>query len=135
MNVPPSQKAPVFLQDAAPETVERAERWQEAIGRMARVSHVAPQQGDVPRGSAQAVVDEATLIIPLEGLIDITAEQGRLKKELAKADDEIAKTEKKLGNENFVSRAKPEIVQEMRDRLEAQQGESVRLKAALARIA
>ncbi|KXV73283.1 valine--tRNA ligase [Acetobacter cerevisiae] len=135
MNVPPSQKAPVFLQDAAPETVERAERWQEAIGRMARVSHVAPQQGDVPRGSAQAVVDEATLIIPLEGLIDITAEQERLKKELAKADDEIAKTEKKLGNENFVSRAKPEIVQEMRDRLEAQQGESVRLKAALARIA
>lgn len=106
MNVPPSQKAPVFLQDAAPETVERAERWQEAIGRMARVSHVAPQQGDVPRGSAQAVVDEATLIIPLEGLIDITAEQERLKKELAKADDEIAKTEKKLGNENFVSRAK-----------------------------
>ena len=135
MNVPPAQKAPVFLQDAAPETVERAERWQEAIGRMARVSHVAPQQGDVPRGSAQAVVDEATLIIPLEGLIDITAEQERLKKELAKADDEIAKTEKKLGNENFVSRAKPEIVQEMRDRLEAQQGESVRLKAALARIA
>ncbi|WP_215753717.1 valine--tRNA ligase [Acetobacter sp. P5B1] len=135
MNVPPAQKAPVFLQDAAPETVERAERWQEAIGRMARVSHVAPQQGDVPRGSAQTVVDEATLIIPLEGLIDITAEQERLKKELAKADDEIAKTEKKLGNENFVSRAKPEIVQEMRDRLEAQQGESVRLKAALARIA
>ncbi|KFL88752.1 Valyl-tRNA synthetase [Acetobacter malorum] len=135
MNVPPSQKAPVFLQDASPETVERAERWQEAIGRMARVSHVAPQQGDVPRGSAQAVVDEATLIIPLEGLIDITAEQERLKKELAKADDEIAKTEKKLGNENFVSRAKPEIVQEMRERLEAQQGESVRLKAALARIA
>ncbi|GBR30393.1 valine--tRNA ligase [Acetobacter orleanensis] len=135
MNVPPSQKAPVFLQDAAPETLQRAERWQEAIGRMARVSHVAAQQGDVPRGSAQAVVDEATLIIPLEGLIDLQAEQDRLKKELARADDEIAKTDKKLGNENFVSRAKPEIVQEMRERLEAQQGESMRLKAALARIA
>lgn len=135
MNVPPSQKAPVFLQDAAPETVERAERWQEAIGRMARVSHIAPQVGPVPRGSAQAVVDEATLIIPLEGLIDITAEQERLKKELAKAEDEISKTANKLGNENFVSRAKPDIVQEMRDRLAAQQGESLRLKAALARIA
>lgn len=135
MNVPPSQKAPVFLQDAAPETLQRAERWQEAIGRMARVSHVAPQQGDIPRGSAQAVVDEATLIIPLEGLIDITAEQERLKKELARAEDEITKTEKKLGSENFVSRAKPEVVQEMRERLEAQQGESIRLKAALTRIA
>ncbi|WP_278367737.1 valine--tRNA ligase [Acetobacter orientalis] len=135
MNVPPSQKAPVFLKDAAPETVARAERWQEAIGRMARVTHVAALTGEVPKGSAQAVLDEATLIIPLEGLIDISAEQERLKKELAKAEDEIGKTEKKLANENFVTRAKPEIVQEMRERLTAQQGECTRLKAALLRIA
>lgn len=135
MNVPPSQKAPVFLKDATPETVARAERWQEAIGRMARVTHVAALTGEVPKGSAQAVLDEATLIIPLEGLIDISAEQERLKKELAKAEDEIGKTEKKLANENFVTRAKPEIVQEMRERLTAQQGECTRLKAALLRIA
>lgn len=135
MNVPPSQKAPVFLKDAAPETVACAERWQEAIGRMARVTHVAALTGEVPKGSAQAVLDEATLIIPLEGLIDISAEQERLKKELAKAEDEIGKTEKKLANENFVTRAKPEIVQEMRERLTAQQGECTRLKAALLRIA
>lgn len=135
MNVPPSQKAPVFLKDALPETVARAERWQEAIGRMARVTQVAALQGDIPKGSAQAVLDEATLIIPLEGLIDITAEQERLKKEFAKAEDEIGKTEKKLANENFVARAKPEIVQEMRERLTTQQGEAARLKAALSRIA
>ncbi|MFT9062145.1 MAG: class I tRNA ligase family protein, partial [Acetobacter orientalis] len=135
MNVPPSQKAPVFLKDAIPETVARAERWQEAIGRMARVTHVAALTGEVPKGSAQAVLDEATLIIPLEGLIDISAEQERLKKELAKAEDEIGKTEKKLANENFVTRAKPEIVQEMHERLTAQQGECTRLKAALLRIA
>lgn len=135
MNVPPSQKAPVFLKDAVPETVARAGRWQEAIGRMARVTHVAALTGEVPKGSAQAVLDEATLIIPLEGLIDISAEQERLKKELAKAEDEIGKTEKKLANENFVTRAKPEIVQEMRERLTAQQGECTRLKAALLRIA
>lgn len=134
MNVPPSQKAPVFLKDANPETVARAERWKEAIARMARVSEVAALEGEVPRGSAQAVVDEATLVIPLEGLIDITAEQERLKKELAKAEDEIEKTEKKLGNENFVTRAKPEIVEEIRERLENQQGERSRLQAALARI-
>ncbi|GAN63935.1 valyl-tRNA synthetase [Acetobacter indonesiensis NRIC 0313] len=134
MNVPPSQMAPVFLKDATPETVARAENWKEAIGRMARVSHIAALEGDVPRGSAQVVVDEATVIIPLEGLIDIQAEQDRLKKDLAKAEDEVSKTEKKLSNENFVARAKPEIVQEMHERLTAQQGECQRLKAALARI-
>ncbi|ARW11756.1 Valine--tRNA ligase [Acetobacter ascendens] len=134
MNVPPAQKAPVFLKDALPQTLDHAQRWQEAIGRMARVSEIAPLLGDIPHGSAQAVVDEATLIIPLAGLIDLDAERARLKKELGKAEDEVAKTEKKLGNENFVTRAKPEVVQEMRDRLEAQQGECVRLKAALSRI-
>lgn len=135
MNVPPSQTAPVLLKDAAPLTLERIGRWQEAICRMARVTQTSPLAGDIPKGSAQAVVDEATVIIPLEGLIDLAVERERLKKELSKAEDEVAKTEKKLGNENFVSRAKPEIVQEMRDRLESQQGECVRLKAALSRIA
>ncbi|CEF55987.1 valine--tRNA ligase [Acetobacter ghanensis] len=135
MNVPPSQTAPVLLKDAAPLTLERIQRWQEAICRMARVTETGSLEGNIPKGSAQAVVDEATIIIPLEGLIDLSVERERLKKELSKAEDEVAKTEKKLGNENFVNRAKPEVVQEMRDRLENQQGECARLKAALARIA
>ncbi|MGE4522291.1 MAG: valine--tRNA ligase, partial [Acetobacter sp.] len=91
-------------------------------------------EGEIPNGAAQMIVDEATLVLPLEGLIDLSAEKARLSKDLAKAEDEVSKTEKKLGNENFVSRAKPEIVQEMRERLEAQQGECIRLRAALARI-
>lgn len=135
MNVPPSQTAPVLLKDAAAVTLERISRWQEAICRMARVTQTSALAGDIPKGSAQAVVDEATVIIPLEGLIDLAVERERLKKELSKAEDEVSKTEKKLGNENFVSRAKPEIVQEMRERLENQQGECARLKAALSRIA
>ena len=135
MNVPPSQTAPILLRDATPLTLERTGRWQEAICRMARVTQIDVLTGDIPTGSAQAVVDEATVIIPLEGLIDLAVERERLKKELTKAEDEVTKTEKKLGNENFVSRAKPEIVQEMRDRLESQQGECARLKAALSRIA
>ena len=135
MNVPPSQTAPILLRDATPLTLERTGRWHEAICRMARVTQIDVLTGDIPTGSAQAVVDEATVIIPLEGLIDLAVERERLKKELTKAEDEVTKTEKKLGNENFVSRAKPEIVQEMRDRLESQQGECARLKAALSRIA
>jgi valyl-tRNA synthetase len=95
MNVPPSQTAPVLLKDAAPITLERIGRWQEAICRMARVTQTSPLAGDIPKGSAQAVVDEATVIIPLEGLIDLAVERERLKKELSKAEDEVGKTEKK----------------------------------------
>ncbi|QEO18285.1 valine--tRNA ligase [Acetobacter vaccinii] len=134
MNIPPSRTAPVLLRDASPLTQARIERWSESVARMARVSEIASLAGDVPRGAVQIIVDETTLILPLEGLVDLDAEKNRLQKELAKASDEVEKTEKKLGNENFVSRAKPEIVQEMRDRLESQRGECERLKAALSRL-
>jgi valyl-tRNA synthetase len=134
MNIPPSLMAPVLFKDASPETLARVNRWADSVRRMARISEITTLEGEIPNGAAQMIVDEATLVLPLEGLIDLSAEKARLTKDLAKAEDEVSKTEKKLGNENFVSRAKPEIVQEMRERLEAQQGECIRLRAALARI-
>ncbi|WP_323990981.1 valine--tRNA ligase [Nguyenibacter sp. L1] len=135
MNVPPSRLAPVLLRDARPETVARATRWAEAIGRMARVSDVAVLDGDMPQGAAQLVVDEATLVMPLAGVIDLTQERQRLEKERSKMEDEIAKVERKLSNADFIARAKPEIVEENRDRLAQWQGERDRLAAALARLA
>ena len=50
MNVPPSNKSPVLLKDAAPETLARAERWKEAIFRMARASEIGELHGEVPKG-------------------------------------------------------------------------------------
>ena len=48
MNVPPSVLAPLLLRDAAPETIARAGRWAEVIGRMARASEVLPLTGEPP---------------------------------------------------------------------------------------
>ncbi|GAN98259.1 valyl-tRNA synthetase [Komagataeibacter xylinus NBRC 13693] len=134
MNVPPSRLAPVLLRDASPVTVARAAKWSEAIGRMARVSEVLPLEGEMPQGAAQLVVDEATLVIPLAGIIDLAVERQRLEKECTKVDGEITKVERKLGNADFVARAKPEVVAENRERLETFQAERQRLQAALARI-
>ncbi|MBV1836781.1 valine--tRNA ligase [Acetobacter estunensis] len=134
MNVPPSRLSPVLLKDASPVTVERAKNWQETIGRMARVSEIDALTGEVPRGSAQTVVDEATLVLPLADLIDLDVERARLTKELAKAEGEITKTERKLGNPDFIARGKPDVVEETRERLVTQQGERDRLQAALARL-
>ncbi len=82
---------PVRLRDAAPATLERAQRWMEAIRRLARVSDLAALEGDMPRGSAQAVLDEATLVLPLAELIDVAAEQARLGRERDKAVAEAQK--------------------------------------------
>ncbi len=138
MNVPPAKLTPLLLHDASETTRARAGRWLEAIGRMARVSEVSVLDGALPpdalRDAAQAVVDEATLILPLAGIIDLAAERARLGRERARAQDEAAKVEAKLANADFVARAKPEVVEENRERLSAFRKDAERLDAALRRL-
>ena len=134
MNVAPSLLTPILLQGAAPETLARAAAWSEALGRMGRSSGVAALDGPLPAGSAQVLVDEATVILPLAGVIDLGAERARLDRERAKAEAEAEKVRRKLSNADFVARAKPEVVDENRDRLAAHEAESARLTAAMARI-
>ncbi len=134
MNVPPSIKSPVLLQDAAPASLARANAWSEAISRMARASEVSVLSGELPRGAAQIVLGEATIILPLAGIIDLDAERARLAAARAKAEAELAKVEQKLANHDFVSRAPEAILEEHRDRRENFAADVVRLDAALARI-
>jgi valyl-tRNA synthetase len=134
MNVPPSVLAPVLLRDASAETLARAARWPDAMRRLARASEVVEAGADIPAGSAQLVLDEATLILPLAGLIDIEAEKSRLARERGRAADECAKVVAKLGNTDFISRAKPEIVEENRRRERSFRADMARLDAALARL-
>ena len=66
----------------------------------------AGADGDVPKGSAQAVLDETTIVLPLEGLIDLAVERARLAKDRDKLVVEARKIRQKLDNADFVSRAK-----------------------------
>ena len=134
MNVPPSVPGPVLLKDASAATIARAQRWIEPIRRMARASEVRVLDGDLPKGSAQAVLDEATVVLPLDGIIDIGVERVRLGKDRDKAAAEAKKFEQKLANADFVKRAPEEIVEENRARVTAYLAEVARLEAAIARI-
>jgi valyl-tRNA synthetase len=135
MNVPPSVLAPVLLRDASAETLARAARWPDAMRRLGRASEVVEAGADILAGAAQLVLDEATLILPLAGIIDLAAEKARLAKERARAADDAAKVAAKLANADFVGRAKPEVVEENRQRERNALQEVDRLDAALARLA
>ena len=74
-------------------------------------------QDAAPKGSAQIVLGEATICLPLGSLIDLAAEAARLQKELAKVTEEIARLHKKLSNERFVANAPEEIVAAEREKL------------------
>jgi valyl-tRNA synthetase len=134
MNVPPSVKTPVLLKDAAPETLARAARWEEAIFRMARASSVGALQGEVPKGAAQVVLNEATVVLPLADFIDLAAERARLLAARAKTAAELEKVRAKLADEKFVQRAPEAIIAENQERSDNFAAEIARLDAALARI-
>ncbi len=134
MNVPPSVLSPILLRHASATTLARGARWSEVIGRMARASEVRALDGEPPRNSAQLGLDEAVVVLPLEGLIDIAKEGARLARELAKAETEAGKVTAKLSQPDFLARAKPEVVEENRGRLAVFQADMARLRAALKRL-
>ncbi|MDE2516815.1 MAG: class I tRNA ligase family protein, partial [Rhodospirillales bacterium] len=135
MNVPPGTLAPVLLREATAESLARASAWSDAIRRLARASEIGALAGEVVKGSAQAVLDEAMVVVPLAGLIDLEAERARLGKDRAKAAAEAEKLRVKLADESFVTRAPEAVVTENRERLAALEAEMLRLDAAAARIA
>lgn len=71
-----------------------------------------------PTGSAVAVLADAEIVLPMEGLIDHDAEVARLEKNLGDLDKQLAAARAKLGNHQFVSRAPAEVVAQQRDRAE-----------------
>jgi valyl-tRNA synthetase len=88
----------------------------------------------MPKGSAQTVLAEATIVIPLAGLIDVDAERNRLEKDAGKVRQEADKIRRKLANTDFVRRAPEDVVEENRERLASAEAEIARLDAALSRL-
>jgi valyl-tRNA synthetase len=70
-----------------------------------------------PKGTPTVRAELGELWLPLEGLVDVAAEKGRLSKEKAKLEDDIAKTEQKLANPNFVQKVPPQVLAEHQQRL------------------
>ncbi|MDW8310962.1 MAG: class I tRNA ligase family protein, partial [Verrucomicrobiales bacterium] len=56
------------------------------------------------------------LFLPLEGLVDVATETARLRKELEKAESEIARLDQRLADANFTAKAPPAVLEEHRQR-------------------
>ena len=87
-----------------------------------------------PKGAALMVVGEATIALPLEGVIDMAAERKRLEKEIAKAENDRGKAEAWLSNEANVANSPPQVLELNRERVAEGADKIKRLKAALKRI-
>ena len=90
---------------------------------------------EVPNGAVTLVVQGVTFALPLKGLIDIAAEQERLAKECSKAEAEIEKLNKTLGNPSFLARAPTAVVAKQRTAHATLEQELALLKQAEDRLA
>jgi valyl-tRNA synthetase len=111
----------------------RAQRWDEILRRLARLSRI-DFAGAAPKSSAQLLVRGGVAAIPLEGVIDLGAEKARLAKEIGKCEGEALKLDAKLANPGFLAKADEEVIEEHRERLEETRARVDKLTVALARL-
>ncbi|WP_271439215.1 valine--tRNA ligase [Pontixanthobacter luteolus] len=133
LGIPPGQKLEAYCEAPSPLAADAIARNSAAIERLARISAIHTTHP--PEGPAMQIgAGSDTLAIPLEGLIDIDAEKARLTKALEVSAKEAKSLEGRLGNANFVERAKPEAVEKAKADHAHHSAEVERLTAALERL-
>ena len=133
VNVPPSARLMAWVNNTSPTTADRLHKYLGTLFRMAKVEGFSTFPDDGQHG-LQVIVDEATFLMQLEGIIDIGAEKARLTKALEASTKEAKGLEGRLSNPAFAEKAKPEAVEKARADHAHHTAEAARLKAALERL-
>ncbi len=134
MNLPAGAKLKVYLKGANAATRAQVERFKTIICSLARLEEITAYDGEVTPDMIQSVFREASLLIPLKGVVDFAAERERLQKELASLEQNLAGYERKLSNPCFVERAPAAVVAEEKRRQAEALENKAKVEEALARI-
>jgi valyl-tRNA synthetase len=93
-----------------------------------------PPHDAIPEHTATAVAEGITVLVPLNGLVDMGKEKERLARELGKAEKDLAALTKKLNNADFLARAPAEVVAKDTERSAELVATVTKLKDALTQI-
>jgi valyl-tRNA synthetase len=133
LGIAPGQRLIAHVTDSAPIIGKYIAANRHFLERLARLTVVYPDSA--PASAAMRVtVPHATLVVLLEGAIDVSAERARLAKGAEAAEKDRDSLAARLANPNFTERAKPEAVEKARSDHEAKSAEAERLRAALERL-
>lgn len=109
------------------------QKYADILQKLARLSAIQ-QAETIPPDGVQIVIDEVTLVLPLGDIIDLQAEAERLKKGLAKTENEIQKWTNKLENKGFLNKAPADEIEKTRAQLAETESMRDKLQTALARL-
>ncbi|MFH1687731.1 MAG: valine--tRNA ligase [bacterium] len=112
LSVPPGKKSDLYVRVDNAEFARLLEDHIEYFRSLIRVEKlIIATDLKRPSPSASAVISQAEIFLPLEGLIDLEVEQNRLKKELSNMTSLLEKVSKKLANSDFLANAPAEVVE------------------------
>ncbi len=114
----PSEKVSVTLIPESPEIGAQIESNRDFILNSASLTGLEIIGSGKPDKAVAQVVPGVELFIPVEGLIDVDKESERIKKEIGKIAKDLERTEKKLGNSEFLDRAPEEVVQKEKEKFD-----------------
>jgi valyl-tRNA synthetase len=135
MNIAPSLTLQVSVQTEDAKTREIIDAHQDLITNLARLNSLtAYKTGKKPKSSATAVVNNATIFVSLEGIIDFAKETQRLEKEIKKLTAELLTVSKKLENEGFISKAPANVIEKVRQKQDALTEKRNKIQTNLERI-
>jgi valyl-tRNA synthetase len=135
MNIAPSLTLQVSVQTEDAKIREIIDAHQDLITNLARLNSLtAYKTGKKPKSSATAVVNNATIFVSLEGIIDFAKETQRLEKEIKKLTAELLTVSKKLENEGFISKAPANVIEKVRQKQDALTEKRNKIQTNLERI-
>jgi valyl-tRNA synthetase len=135
MDIAPSRRIPLLLQNAGARERGLVDKHAAYLVRLAGLESIQSLElGAAAPESATALLGDLSLLVPMAGLIDPKAESERLGKRIAKNQSDIAKLNGKLGNENFVRNAPPDVVAADRARVAELLAQNLSLATQLERV-
>ena len=136
MDIKPSLKLNILLQDASSDDQQRYDDSELFIASLAKLEGVTWLSADdqAPE-SATALVGDMKILIPLAGLIDKDVESARLNKEIEKVEKNLQGLKGRLSNPNFTDKAPEKVVNQVKTQFEEQTNVLQQLKGQLEKIA
>jgi valyl-tRNA synthetase len=136
MNISMAKRIDIILQNASELDQRRLADNLPLLNKLAKLESVQVlAAGEEAPMSATALVGDMQVLVPMAGLIDKAAELARLDKEIQRLDGEVKRVGGKLGNQGFVAKAPPEVIDKERAKLAEAEQALGKLAEQRARIA
>ena len=134
MKVPPSKKSSALIVTNDKDTFEAGRVY---FGKLAYVSDLSISETAPENTDGQVIIatEDARIFLPLAELVNLEEERARIQKEITKEQLELERVEKKLANEGFLAKARPEVIEAEREKAEKSRALLKNLAESLAGLA